>query len=198
MQSSTLTSKVTKSVQFTHPIVLEPIRSKQPSDIVEDDAFEKPSREYIEIDDSIGDDNDELESNVPVSAFEETSNSPLNKDHECAIWVTGQEPTRKHAGLVSRVVFVHMANFTNVILQNLIAVKAKTQDKLTPARTVPSTIKPSSHKQGTAHLRDFGNKDLPDGCDPIWRICYVPTIFSVVGHMLDPWCLDNKRLLKLM
>ena len=101
MQSSTLTSKVTKSVQFMHPIVSEPIGSKQPSDIVEDDAFEKPSREYIKIDDSVGDDDDELESNVPVSAFEETSNSPLNKDHECVIQVTGQEPTRKHAGSVS-------------------------------------------------------------------------------------------------
>ena len=198
MQSSTLTSKVTKSVQFTHPIVSELIGSKQPSDIMEDDAFEKPSREYIEIDDSVGDDDDELESNVPVLAFEETSNSPLNKDCECAIWVTGQEPTRKCAGLVSQVVFVHIANFTNVVLQNLIAVKAKTQDKLTPAHTVPSTIKPSSHKQGTAHLKDFGNKGLPDGCNLIWCAHYVPTIFSVIGHMLDPWRLDNKHLLKLM
>ena len=85
-----------------------------------------------------------------------------------------------------------------LVLQNLIAVKAKTQDKLTPARTVPSAIKFSSLKQGTARLRDFGNKDLPYGCEPIWRTRYVPTIFSVVGHMLDPWRLDNKRLLKLM
>ena len=115
MHPSTLTSKVTKSVQPTQPIVSEPTRSMQPSsDIVEVDAFEKPSRVYIEIDDSVGDDKDGFEWNMPVSAFEETSNSPLNKDRECAIRVTGQEPTRKHAGSVSRVVFVYIANFTHV------------------------------------------------------------------------------------